>query len=212
MTQEQHLTFGPPARDAAAVVVMIHGRGQSPAIIREQAAGLIRPDLHCVLPEAPGAAWYPGRFLIPVHKNEPALSVSLARVEATVAGALAAGVPAERVIVLGFSQGACLAAEYAVRHPRRYGALIVWTGALVGPPGTAWPKPPELAGLPVLLTGGDADPFVPEACVREAAAHFAAIGARTDLRIYPGRDHIVSAPEVEAAAALVNGAANLRSG
>lgn len=212
MPAETHLTLGPPLGEAAAVVVLMHGRAQSPAMMREQAAGLIRPQLHCVLPQAPDNTWYPARFLAPLAENEPFLSASLARIEAIVAGAIAAGVSAERIVLLGFSQGACLAAEFAIRHPRRYGAVIVWTGGLIGPPGTAWPRPAALRGVPVLVTGSDVDEFVPEASVRQTAAHFAAIGAATDLRLYPGRAHIVSPLEVAAAAALVDALAGLAQG
>jgi phospholipase/carboxylesterase len=203
MNDNTGLTIGPAARDAAAVAVMLHGRGQSPAMMREQARGLMTPDLRCVLPQAPDGTWYPRRFLAPIAENEPQLSASLARIEAIVVEKMAADVPAGRIILLGFSQGACLAAEFVIRYPRRYGALIVWTGGLIGPPGTQWPLPDMLRGLPVLVTGSDVDEFVPAARARETAAHFVAAGAQVDLRIYPGRDHVVSEPEVLAAAALV---------
>lgn len=197
------LTLGPPPDRAAAVLVMLHGRAQSPEMIRSQAAGLLRPDLHCVLPAAPGGAWYPKRFLAPLAENEPDLSASLARVGDILERLEGQGVPPGRLVLLGFSQGACLAAEAALRFPRRFGAVIVWTGALIGPPGTAWPRPEALRDVPVLLTGSDVDEWVPEASVRQTGAHLSALGAAVDLRLYPGRPHDVSAPEVAAAAALV---------
>ena len=121
----------------------------------------IWPDVAYLLPGAPGNSWYPQSFMAPFAANEPWLSRSLANQARLIEGVIAAGVPPERIVLGGFSQGACLTAETLVRAPRRYGAGIIFTGGLIGPPGTAWPAEPALAGTPVYLSGSEIDPHVP---------------------------------------------------
>ena len=104
---------------------------------------------------------------------------------------------------MGFSQGACLAAHYVWARPARWAGLIAFTGGLIGPPGTEWAPQPGLAGTPVLLSNGDADPWVPWARVEETAAVLRASGADVDLRLYPGRDHLVLDDEIDAARTLM---------
>lgn len=202
------LTQGPELAGAAALVVMIHGRGQSATIMRAQATGLLPQGVRAVLPEAPDNVWYPRRFMEPLPGHEPHLSQAVATVEAIVAAAVAGGMPATQIVLLGFSQGGCLVSEHVRRHPRRYGGVVIWTGGLIGAPGTDWTVPEGLAGVPVQITGSDADPFVPEERTRETAAHFRAAGAEVALRVFPGRTHIVSAAEVADASRLIEAVAH----
>ena len=202
MTQS-HLTLGAPLAQADGLAVLLHGRGQSPDSICGQAEALFAPGLRCVVPAAPGRVWYPLRFMAPGADTDPRLSEAVGIVEAIVADAMAQGMPAERIALIGFSQGGCLVSEAVRRHPRRYGAVAIWTGGLIGPPGTGWAVPRGLEGVPVLVTGSDVDPYIPEARTRETAAHFAAAGAAVDMRLYPGRRHIVSPDEIAAVADLL---------
>ena len=198
-----HLAVGPKLAEAAVLAVLLHGRGQSPDYICGQAEGLFAPDVRHVVPAAPGRVWYPRRFMTPGAETDPALDTAVGIVAALLDDAIAGGMPPGRIVLIGFSQGGCLASEVARRHPRRYGGLVIWTGGLIGPPGTVWAVPAGLAGVPVLVTGSDADPFIPEVRTRETAAHFRAAGAEVDLRVYPGRPHIVLDTEVASAAALI---------
>src|SRR5581483_1101933 len=187
-----------------AAGVLLHGRGKTPDEKIDLAArfGTLE-GIRWVVPEAetPGS-WYPGRFWDPREANEPYLSEAVQRCHEAVLEAGENGrLGPEKLVIVGFSQGACLALEYALRHPGRVGCLIVFTGALMGLPGSDWKatSPPSLRGLRVLLTGSDSDEWVPEYNSHEAAGLFRDLGAQVHLRIYEGRPHIVSEEEIEEA-------------
>jgi phospholipase/carboxylesterase len=116
---------------------------------------------------------------------------------------LNAGIPTERFVVAGFSQGACLATEFVGRNPRRYGALLAFTGGLIGSPGEALGLTGDLEGTPVLLSSGDPDPHVPWARVAQSADSLIAIGARMSLRRFPGRPHTILPEEIDMAQKLL---------
>ena len=163
----------------------------------------IRPSCGATGSQAAGHSWYPLSFLAPLEANQPFLDSALRRLETLVADLLARGVPSERIALLGFSQGACLSAEFAARHPRRYGAIMALTGGLIGPPGTAQDYPGSLAGTPAFLGGGDPDPHVPFERVQETAAVLTRMGAAVELRRYPGMPHTVNEEELEACRSLL---------
>jgi phospholipase/carboxylesterase len=188
--------------------VLLHGRGKTPEEKIDLAARFGNIEgFRWVVPEAetPGS-WYPGRFWDPRETNEPHLSEAVERCHEAV---LEAGeenrLGSERLVIVGFSQGACLALEYALRYPGRVGSVISFTGALMGFPGSDWKAnaPRSLAGLRVLLTGSDVDDWVPETNSHEAARLFRDLGADVQLRIYPGRPHIVSDEEIEEAGSFL---------
>ncbi len=183
---------------------MVHGRGATPDEILRLARELGHPELAYVAPRAAGQTWYPHRFMEPQARNEPELSSALRVIGGLVDGAAAAGVPPERTVLLGFSQGACLVLEYAARHPRRYGGLVALSGGLIGPAGTIRDVPGSLAGTPVLLGCGDADQHIPELRVRDAAEELRRLGGAVDLRLYPGMGHTVNRDELEAVRALLD--------
>jgi predicted esterase len=119
----------------------------------------------------------------------------------------AAGLDRAQIVLLGFSQGACLACEYVYRNPGRWGGLLALTGGLIGPEGMTWPTPARsLSGTPVLMTNGDVDPWVPLARTRVSADVFRAMGAGVAERVYPGRPHEVVEDEVVAVRALLDAA------
>ena len=111
-----------------------------------------------------------------------------------------------RLVIGGFSQGACLSAEYLSRHPRRLAGAILWTGGLIGPPGNAWRPDRALDGMPVYITTSETDPFVPPARVRETADWLIASGATVTARIFTSREHMVSDEEIAAARRLLQDA------
>lgn len=193
------IRIGPPWADATAVAVLFHGRGRSAAEMRELAHRFEVPEISFVIPEASGGSWYPQRFTAPLADNEPALSQSLAFYAEIVDEIIAAGTRPENIVLGGFSQGACLTAEYIVRNPRPYGAAMIFTGGLIGPSGTRWPAAPALRNVPIYLTGSTGDAWVPVERVEETARVFQASGARVDLTIFDGRDHDVCDEEVAAA-------------
>jgi phospholipase/carboxylesterase len=188
---------------ARAVVVLLHGRDRPHADLR---AALVepcaRPGLAFVCPRAEGGSWYPGSVFAPVGENEPRLGQALARVGQVVDEAVAR-VGRSRVVLAGFSQGACLACEWLYRDGRPLGGLVALTGGLIGPQGTTWAPRPSLAGVPVFLGTGDRDAYVSEARVRATAAVFGDSGAQVELLVYPGSDHVVTDAERAAFADLV---------
>jgi predicted esterase len=189
--------------------VLLHGRGKTPEEKIDLAARFGNIEgIRWVVPEAeiPGS-WYPGRFFDPRETNEPYLTEAVERCHEAVLEAGEYGrLGPERLVIVGFSQGASLALEYALRHPTRVGSLIVLTGGLMGVPGSDWKAiaPRSLDGLRMLLTGSDVDEWIPEASTHEAANLFRELGADVQLRIYTGRPHIVSEEEIDEARSFLN--------
>jgi len=190
------LTAGVPLQEAQATMILVHGRGATAASILMLAEELDRDGFAYLAPQAPGQTWYPYSFLAPLEQNQPHLDAALATLENVLAQVAAAGVPAERIIFLGFSQGACLASEFVARHARRYGGLVALSGGLIGPPGTPRVYPGDLAGTPVFLGCRDVDPHIPAWRVEESAAVLEQLGAAVTMRLYPGMGHSVNEDEI----------------
>lgn len=204
--QEQRVrTSGRDLSDAGAAVVLLHGRGGSAEGMLELARAIGVEDVAWLAPQAEAGSWYPLSFLAPIASNEPWLSASLAVVDGLVAHCAAAGMQPGRVALGGFSQGACLASEYAARNARRYGALLLLSGGLIGPPGTPREYAGSLAGTPVLLACSDVDPHIPVERVHETARVLRSMDAEVDERIYPGLGHTVIDDELEAARTILEG-------
>lgn len=197
------LQAGPPPEEAGGVLVLVHGRGADARGMLDLFRELALPTIAAIAPQAAAHSWYPLSFLAPLEANQPFLDSALRRLETIVADLLARGVPSERIALLGFSQGACLAAEFIARHPRRYGAVMALTGGLIGPPGTPRDYPGSLAGTPVFLGAGDPDPHVPYERVQETAEVLTRMGAVVDLRRYPGMPHTINEDELEACRSLL---------
>ncbi|MDX1997367.1 MAG: alpha/beta hydrolase [Thermoanaerobaculia bacterium] len=198
------MVVGAQPRRARGAVVMLHGRGATSADILTLVPELAQSDLTFWAPQAAGFTWYPQRFLAPLAANEPSLSSALALVSGLLDELEELGLPAEKTALLGFSQGACLALESALRRPRRYAGVIAFTGGLIGPPGTVWRAPASLAGTPVFIGTSDRDPHVPRERAEESARVLELAGAVVDLRIYPGLGHTVVEDELEAARAILS--------
>jgi predicted esterase len=190
-------TAGPQPEDAPATLVLVHGRGGTAEDILSLYPELEIEYLAALAPQAAGQTWYPHSFLVPTDSNQPYLDSALRKLASVVHDLLARGVPAERIAVLGFSQGACLTSEFVARNPRRYGAVMVLTGGVIGPPGTQRNYPGSLAGTRVFLGCGDPDPHIPFARVLESESVFQRMGAEVEVRRYPGRPHTISRDELD---------------
>ena len=188
--------LGRPLGEGRAAMVMIHGRNAGPKNILDLAGPLAHSEFTYLAPAAAGGTWYPYSFMAERATNEPGLSSGLAVVAGLIEKIVASGVPRRRIILLGFSQGACLASEFVARDPDRYGALIAFSGGVIGPPGTTWNGPGRLDGMPVFLGCSDIDGHVPKTRVDESAAVFERMGARVTERIYPGMGHLVNEDEL----------------
>ena len=197
---------GAPLGEGHAVVIMVHGRSAGPANILDLVPRLDRPVLTYLAPAAANRTWYPYSFMSPADHNEPGLSSGLSALRRLVERVERAGIARDRIVLLGFSQGGCLAAEFAVRHAARYGGVIVFSGGLIGPPGTAWSYPGTFDGTPVFMGCSDHDSHVPEERVRESADVFTYMGAEVTIRIYPDMGHLVSEDELVHARAVLDAA------
>lgn len=190
-------TAGPPLGQGHGAVIMVHGRNADPRNILDLVPVLDRPEFTYLAPAAANRTWYPNSFLAPRDANQPGISSGLSVLDALVGGARAAGVARDRIVLMGFSQGACLASEFAYRHPARYGGVVAYSGGLIGPPGTRWTERSEaMDGTPVFLGCSDVDPHIPEERVDETETAFAAVGATVTKRIYPGMGHLVNDDEI----------------
>jgi phospholipase/carboxylesterase len=190
------LVTGEPLGRARAAMVMVHGRGASAEDILRFATDLAQPGFAFLAPQAANGTWYPNSFLAPIPSNEPGLSSGLALLDAVVSELAATGLPTDSIVMLGFSQGACLVLEYVARHARRYGGVVGWSGGLIGPEGTTWVYPGVLAGTPVFLGCSERDPHVPNARVDLTAEVLRRLGGEVTERIYPHMGHEVNQDEI----------------
>ena len=197
------LTAGPTPEKADATILLVHGRGADAESMLSLYEELSAKELAAIAPQAAGNTWYPHSFLAPLDANQPYLDSALGRLNSLVADLLARGIPSEQIVMLGFSQGACLTLEFVARHPRRYGAVIALTGGLIGPPGTPRSYPGSLAGAPVFLGTSDPDPHVPFERVKETEAVLKRMSAEVELRRYPGMPHTINDDELDASRKLL---------
>jgi phospholipase/carboxylesterase len=180
---------------ARAAVIMVHGRGAGPENILDLVPAIGQPNVAYLAPAASGSTWYPKSFLSPIAENEPGISSGIQVVHGLIDDIVAHGIPTERIMLLGFSQGACLASTAAQRRPARYGAVVVFSGGLIGPPGTSWDENGSFESTPAFFGCSDVDAHVPETRVRESAAVYQRMGASVTTRIYPGMGHFVNDDE-----------------
>lgn len=188
---------GEPLERAQAAMLMVHGRGASAEDILSLSDQFNRSGFAYLAPQAVGNTWYPNRFLVPLEDNEPWLSSALAFVGEVFAEIVKAGIPPERVILLGFSQGACLTLEYAARNAQRYGGIVGLSGALIGPDDIPRDYQGSLAGTPVFLGCSDVDFHVPKERVDQTAEVLRKLHGEVTERLYPNLNHTVNQDEID---------------
>lgn len=201
------LVAGQPLGKAGVVAIMIHGRGASPEDILGLAGALDRPDVTYLAPAAANNTWYPFSFLTEIARNEPYLSSALSVIGALVSEIETAGIPRDRLVVMGFSQGACLASEFAIRNASRFGGFVAFSGGAIGPPSTTWDDSGRFDGTPMFFGCSDVDAHIPEERVNETAALCARMGAAVTKTIYPGMGHLVNDDELVQARRLLDAVA-----
>jgi phospholipase/carboxylesterase len=199
------VTAGTPLEDATAAIVAVHGRGAPAGSIVDIAETVHRPGVAILAPQAANNTWYPQSFLEPVEQNEPGRTSGLRAVGDAVGRAVEANIPPERVLLLGFSQGACLASEYVARNPRRYGGAVAFSGGLIGESIDPGDYEGDLDRTPYFLGCSDRDPHIPVERVRATTAVFERLNADVEERIYEGMGHVVNEDEREYVAGMVAG-------
>ena len=200
---------GKPLGQSSNVMIMLHGRGSNAENILSLAAEFQRPDWTYIAPQATGNTWYPYPFLAPVDQNEPYLSSALQLIQSLLLRLADLDILPMQTVLLGFSQGACLATEFAARHAQVYGGVIGLSGGLIGPPGTPRDYPGQFVGTPVFLGCSDRDPHIPLERVQETESVLASMGASVLTRIYPGMAHTVNADELSHVTAILDRVANV---
>jgi len=206
--QENHILYGGiPLESAHSALILLHGRGATAENIMRLAPGFSLEGFALLAPQADGNSWYPHSFMAPEDQNQPRLDAAmdrLARMEAFLNGK---GLRSTNLYLMGFSQGACLALEYAARHAKRFGGVVAFTGGLIGEKLVAGRYPGSLDGTPVFLGTGDPDPHVPLERVQESADILTGMGARVLTRVYAGLGHAICRDETELAGEWVFGRA-----
>lgn len=188
---------GAPLTDASAAMVLIHGRGASAESILMLANQFEQPNITYIAPQAAVNTWYPHSFLVPLQQNSPGINSGLRVIDDLITQIEKAGIPKANILLLGFSQGACLATEYAARHAGKYGGIIGLSGGLIGPDGTPRDYKGSLEQTPVFLGCSDVDAHIPLQRVNETAEVFESMGANVTKRIYEGMGHTVNEDEIE---------------
>jgi predicted esterase len=190
------LTTGAKIEDASTAMIMVHGRGATASSILTLAAELRHPEYVYLAPEAADNTWYPYSFLMPMERNEPGLSSGLQALRDLLDHVERSGIPPERTMFLGFSQGACLALEFVARNARRYGGVVGLSGGLIGPDGTPRDYAGSLDGTPLFLGCSDIDPHIPKERVELTAEVFEKLGGNVTMKLYRGMGHTINEDEI----------------
>ncbi|MEP6506957.1 MAG: dienelactone hydrolase family protein [Gemmatimonadales bacterium] len=196
-------TAGEPLESAKAAMVMVHGRGGTAESILAFIESIDVPGFAYLAPEASGNTWYPNSFLAPIPSNEPGITSGIQLIDEIIASVRSAGIQDDRIMLLGFSQGACLSLEYAARHARRYGGIAGLSGGLIGPDDTHRDYPGDFDGTPVFLGCSDIDSHIPAVRVQQTADVLVRMKADVSMCLYPGMGHLVNEDEIDAVRAMM---------
>lgn len=188
---------GAPASRAKAGMIMLHGRGASAKGILSLSDEFAQPDVRYLAPQADSHTWYPYPFTDPVEKNEPWLNSALQRIFDLIKQLNNEGISDKKIILLGFSQGACMAQEYAARHPARYGGVVGLSGGLIGETVNPELYTGSLEGTPVFIGAGDQDHWFDLDRIHQSADIFKLLKGSVEKQIYPGKGHTITEDEVK---------------
>ncbi|KAA9325663.1 alpha/beta hydrolase [Adhaeribacter soli] len=202
-TQKQVITQGKPLSETGKALILVHGRGASAESILDLARHLPVAEFTLFAPQAANHTWYPYSFMAPESQNQPHLDNALAVLNGLVKSITGQGISADKIYLAGFSQGACLTAEYATRHARQYGGLCIFTGGLIGQHINRDKYKGNFQGTPVLITTGDPDAHVPVSRVEETVQIMEGLGASVTKKIYPGRPHTILQEEITLACQIL---------
>lgn len=198
------LLGGAALAKAKSAIILAHGRGGDAHDMLGLGQAIADDQVALVALQAANNTWYPERFMEALAKNEPWLTSALQAIKDAIGSVVDAGIAREHIMLLGFSQGACLTLEFTARNATRYGAVVALAGGLIGPDGTPRDYDGSLSETPIFMGCGDRDPHIPVARVQESADILTALGAKTDARIYGGLGHVIIDDEINAVRALVS--------
>ena len=195
--------LGAPLDEARSAIIMLHGRGSSAGDILSLASYFSGNGVVFLAPEATGNSWYPHWFMSKLEDNQPNLDSAIMLIKRLLGDLTSVGISSEHILLMGFSQGACLVSEFAIRNAQRFGGIAVLSGGLMGPEGTTWENPGSLEGTPIYIGCSDVDPFIPLQRVLETEEVMQQSGGQVTLEIFPGMGHLVSQEELEAVSRMI---------
>jgi phospholipase/carboxylesterase len=202
------VTKGKSLSETGKAMILVHGRGANALSILDLTNYLAVQDFSIYAPQATNQSWYPNSFMAPEEQNQPALDSALEQLDELVKSILEQGIMSENLYLAGFSQGACLTSEYATRNARKYGALLIFTGGLIGQQLQKNRYKGNFAGTPVLIASGDLDPHVPVSRIEETVKEMEKLGAIVTKNIYPGRPHTILQEELDLANQILTASKN----
>lgn len=198
------LRLGADPAEANLAVILLHGRGATAESMLPLADALSLDAASIIIPQAGLNRWYPNSAFAPIETNEPDLSSALELIDSLISVTHQEGFKDDQIAIGGFSQGACLALEYAARNPRNYAGAFAFTGALIGHPDDPREYVGSLDGVPVFIGGSDVDPWVEHELLVQTAGVFEGLGAQVDFRIYPGMPHTIIQDEIDAVRGMLH--------
>ncbi len=200
---QQLVAAGTDLADASAAAILLHGRGATARSIAQTGLQFHHDGLALLAPQAAGNTWYPNPFTAPVERNEPGRTSGLSAIQSAVDRANEADIPTDQIIVLGFSQGACLASEFVARNPTRYGGVVALSGGLIGETINTDDYDGDLDETPAFLGCSDVDPHIPEERVHTTATVVEQLNGDVETRIYEGMGHGVNQDELDYVSGMV---------
>lgn len=182
---------------AKAAMIMVHGRGATAKGMFPLADEFAQPDFHYRALQAQNHTWYPYSFLAPKEKNQPGINSGLQAIYDQIKSLINATITPEKIILLGFSQGACLATEFVARHPQKLGGIVILSGGLIGPSIDITAYHGSMEQTPVFMGCSDADPHIPIERVDETAEVLQKLDADVNKQIYKGMGHTINNDEIK---------------
>ncbi len=194
---QQIVTGGVDIDEAKIAMILIHGRGASAQSMLMFADEFEEDNIHYRAIQAKGHTWYPRSFMAPREMNQPGIKSGLQVIYDQIVDLNNKGIPTNKIVLLGFSQGACLTTEFAARHPQRYGGIIGFSGGLIGENVNTQNYQGSMEQTPVFLGCSDRDPHIPQERVDLTEEVFRKIGANVTKKIYVGMGHTVNQDEID---------------
>ena len=196
--QSQHLyQRGANVKEAKSAMIMIHGRGASPESILSLTNEIKhRKEITFYAPEAHGFTWYPYSFLAPLEKNQPELNSAIQSIYNAITVAENAGFSKDKIFILGFSQGACLAAEYVARHPDKYAGIFIFSGGLIGHRINEDSYTGNLQKTPIFIGCSDVDTHIPLQRIHKTDSILSSVNGDVTKVIYPNFGHTINKDEI----------------
>ena len=203
MHSQNIITAGKDISEAKKALVMLHGRGGNAREFLSLANHLNVSDFALFAPQATNSSWYPHSFLAKPAENEPWLSSALKILNDLLQEIKSKGITSENIYFIGFSQGACLTAEFVTRNASRFGGVVLFTGGFIGDKIYTENYKGDFAGTPVFIGTGNPDAHVPVERVNETSKIMEKMNAAVTVKVYDNRPHSISQDEIKTANEII---------